>query len=135
VDLWLQRPVLGYGVGQFGGIVAYKDDPQWAEKLGFNLYGAKPDQVDSFWLHLLVETGVLGVLAYFAWLWFLVAPMVRSRVRDPFLAWGPAVVVFSGFVALLSPSLEDPLYPPLLFTVLGLGWVALRRTREHAETE
>jgi hypothetical protein len=46
---------------------------------------------------------------------------------DTFLLWGPAAVGFSVFVALLSPSLEDPLYPPLLFTVLGLGWVVLRR--------
>jgi hypothetical protein len=128
VHLWLQRPVLGYGVGQFGGIVAFKHDPHWADKLGFNLYGAKPDQVDSFWLHLLVETGVAGVLAYLVWLWSLVAPMVRRRSRvDVFLLWGPAAVAFSVFIALLSPSLEDPLYPPLLFTVLGLGWVVLRR--------
>jgi hypothetical protein len=129
--IWVQHPVLGLGVGQFGGIVAYRDNPHWAEDLGFRLHGAKPDQVDSFWLHLLVEVGVLGVLAYFVWLYFLVAPMVRSRTRDrgthPFLLWGPAVVVATLFLALLSPSLEDPLYPPLLFTVLGLGWVVLRR--------
>ena len=129
--IWAQHPVLGLGVGQFGGIVAYKDNPHWADKLGFRLHGAKPDQVDSFWLHLFVEVGVLGVLAYLVWLYFLVAPMVRARERArcgrAFLLWGPAALVASVFIALLSPSLEDPLYPPLLFTVLGLGWVALRR--------
>jgi O-antigen ligase len=131
VRLWVKEPLLGYGVGQFGGIVAFKDNPGWAGKLGFDLHGAKPDQVDSFWLHLLVETGLLGVLAYFVWLFFLVAPMVRARTRGPgvhpFVLWGPAVLAFSVFTALLSPALEDPLYPPLMFTALGLAWVVLRR--------
>jgi hypothetical protein len=131
VRIWSKRPVTGYGVGQFGGIVAFKADPNWNQKFHFNLYGAKPDQVDSFWLHLLVETGALGVLAYFVWLFFLIAPMVRARTRGPgvhpFVLWGPAVMAATLLVALLSPAPEDPLYPTLLFTVLGLGWVVLHR--------
>jgi hypothetical protein len=131
VRIWAKRPITGYGVGQFGGIVAFKADPKWNEKFHFNLYGAKPDQVDSFWLHLLVETGALGLIAYFVWLFFLISPMVRARTRGPdvhpFVLWGPAVMVATLLVALLSPGPEDPLYPTLLFTVLGLGWVVLRR--------
>jgi hypothetical protein len=129
--LFVQRPVLGYGVGQFGGTVAFQHDPHWYEKFGFKLHGAKPDQVDSFWLHLAVETGALGLLGYLVWLFFLIAPMVRSRTRgpnvSPYVLWGPPVVVAAVIAGFLSPSLEDQLFPVLFFTVLGLGWSALRR--------
>jgi hypothetical protein len=35
-------------------------------------------------------------------------------------------------VALLSAALEDPLVPPLLFTIVGIGWVVLARDRQSA---
>jgi hypothetical protein len=41
------------------------------------------------------------------------------------------VVVFAGFVALFSPALEDPLFPPLMFSIFGIAWVLL--TRGEAE--
>jgi O-antigen ligase len=131
IGLYAKKPVLGYGVGQFGGTVAYQANPKWYDKFGFRLHGAKPDQVDSFWLHLLVETGALGFIAYLLWLFFLISPMVRSRTRgpgvSPFVLWGPPVVVAAMMSAFLSPLLEDQLFPVLLFTVLGLGWSTLRR--------
>ncbi|WP_163566727.1 hypothetical protein [Fodinicola feengrottensis] len=40
----------------------------------FPLAGAHPDQVDSFWLHLTVETGLLGLAFYLLWLYFLIFP-------------------------------------------------------------
>ena len=159
--LWIDRPVLGYGVGQFGGIVAFKHDPQWYKDPrfgpgGFDLhdFDTAQTQVDSFWLHLTVETGTVGVVAYLAWLALIALPLWRAlrpaRRRDedrdqrpdgrrdrirgptaknasPFAAWGLAALLFAVLVAALAPSLEDPLLPPLLFTILGLGWVDLRR--------
>jgi hypothetical protein len=137
IELWLARPVLGYGVGQFGGIVAYQHDPLWYKDTrfgpdGFRLYGSNEKQVDSFWLHLLVETGALGVLAYLVWLTLLIAPIVRAAWRrregaHPFLYWAAAAMTFAVLVACLAPSLEDPLFPAQLFTILGLAWVWLRR--------
>jgi O-antigen ligase len=137
VELWLKRPLLGYGVGQFGGIVAYEHDPLWYQDSrfgpeGFRLYGSNEKQVDSFWLHLLVETGALGVLAYLAWLFLLIAPIVRAVWRrggdvHPFAWWAAAAMTFAVLVACLAPSLEDPLFPAQLFTILGLAWVWWRR--------
>jgi hypothetical protein len=151
VKLWAHRPILGYGVGRFGGIVAYEHNPLWYKDTrfgpnGFNMYGFNGSkQVDSFWLHLVVETGSLGALAYLAWLALLITPFVLLARRrrsgsptrgspradrtplHPFAYWAPAAVVFGAEIAFFATSLEDPIFPPLLFTVLGVAWVLLRR--------
>jgi hypothetical protein len=31
--------------------------------------------------------------------------------------------VFAALVAVLSPALEDPLFPPLVFGIVGIAWV------------
>jgi hypothetical protein len=121
--LLASRPLFGYGVGQFGGTVAFQHDPLWYQKFNFALMHSSADQVDSFWLHLVVETGALGLLAYLIWLWTLISPIVRSKIRDsPLAFWAPAVLVASVLIAVLSPALEDQLYPVLMFTVLGWAW-------------
>ncbi|WP_157631510.1 O-antigen ligase family protein [Catelliglobosispora koreensis] len=135
--LWAASPVLGYGVGQFGGIVAVKADPAWNEDprfvevlggKGFDKLNFEATSVDMFWLHLLVEAGALGILAYLVWLGLMVAPLVRSAWRDrggTFPLWAAGTVIFAVVIAAWSPSLEDPLFPPLMFSVLGFGWALL----------
>jgi hypothetical protein len=135
--LWEASPVVGYGVGQFGGVVAVKadaawnTDPRFVEVLGpqgFDKHNFEATSVDMFWLHLLVETGALGVVAFLTWLLLMLAPLARSAWRSHggvFPLWAVGLVVFTVVIAAWSPSLEDPLFPPLMFSVLGLGW-ALR---------
>ena len=150
--LLAHRPVLGYGVGQFGGIVAEQHDPNWELDPrypgGFNLYDFDGTTVDSFWLHLVVEVGLLGLLVYLAWLWLVTAPLVASTQRfvgrrvlgatrfrsstprpdrtQAVALWGAGVMIFLVLVGFFSPALEDPLFPPLVFGVIGLGWVLAR---------
>jgi hypothetical protein len=145
--LLAERPILGYGVGQFGGIVAEKHDPSWELDPrfpgGFNLYDFDGTTVDSFWLHLVVETGILGLLAYLIWLWLLAVPLVgvtrrfggrriwgargpRAPTQGRAAAaalWGIGVLVFGVIIAFFAPSLEDALYPPLAFAIIGVAWV------------
>lgn len=132
--LLLHRPLLGYGVGQFGGIVAEQHDPNWEKDPrfgpnGFNLYDFTGTTVDSFWLHLAVEVGVLGTIAYLVWLYLLTAPLVRASRRAPPSVssntglWAVGSMVFAVLVAAMSPALEDPLFPPLLFGIIGIAWV------------
>lgn len=62
------HPILGVGPGRFGGAVAANyGTPIYAE-YGFEELFWRPTQrtVDNFWLHLLVETGVVGVVAFVA---------------------------------------------------------------------
>jgi O-Antigen ligase len=115
--LLAEKPLLGYGPGTFGGIVALEADPGWNTHprfgaSGFDLHGFHGKTVDSFWLHLLVEVGIVGVLAYLGWLW-------AATVRGPdSLGW--ALTGFAAVVAVFSPALEGPLVPPLLFAALAL---------------
>ena len=147
--LLVHRPLLGYGVGQFGGIVAEQNDPNWEKDPrlgpeGFNLYDFGGTTVDSFWLHLVVEVGLLGLIAYLAWLVLLALPLIRSsrryrRSREPEQAepaeaeatgaWAVGALVFAVIVAALSPALEDPLFPPLVFGIVGIAWVLNSRRR------
>jgi hypothetical protein len=141
ITLWKARPILGYGIGQFGGIVAYRNDPNWNTSTkfgpnGFDKFGFRAKTVDSFWLHLLVEGGALGILGYLGWLVLLGTPLVGVTVRQrrrhdesahPAFYWAPAAIVFGGLIGLLSPSLEDPLFPPLMFSIIGIAWVLLAR--------
>jgi O-antigen ligase len=145
--LLAHRPILGYGVGQFGGIVAEQHDPNWELDPrfpgGFDLHDFDGTTVDSFWLHLVVETGVLGLLAYLAWLWLLIVPLLGVTARfsgrrvwgsrgprgptderaGAAALWGIGATLFTVLVSVLSPALEDPLFPPLVFAILGIGWV------------
>lgn len=141
ISLWAHRPALGYGIGQFGGIVAYRNDPNWNESTkfgpeGFDKFGFRAKTVDSFWLHLLVEGGALGIIAYLGWLVLLGTPMIGvverlRRRRDgpahPAMYWAPAAIAFGLIIGLLSPSLEDPLFPPLMFGIIGIAWVLFQR--------
>lgn len=140
--LWVHRPLLGYGTGQFGGYVAYQNNPHWNDDPrfgpgGFNLHGFYTETVDSFWIHLGVETGALGALAYLAWLFLLCRPLLRQARRRPdpaagrqarrrappaVYAWAVGSVAAGVLIAFLAIALEDPLFPALLFTVLGIAW-------------
>jgi hypothetical protein len=143
--LWARQPVFGYGIGQFGGNVAYEDDPKWYDDPrfgpdGFDMHGFQAKQVDSFWLHLLVETGTVGVVAYGLWFVLLGWPLARSSLArrrsmsnagrvDLALALPPAALAalaFAVVIAIFSPSLEDPMFPPLMFALLGFAWLAHR---------
>lgn len=118
-SLLAARPLLGYGVGTFGGIVALEHDPRWHQHPrlgpgGFDLFGFHGKTVDSFWLHLIVEVGVIGFACYLLWL----AGLARRVRRSP---WALACIAFGVVIAVFSPALEGPLVPPLLFAVIGIA--------------
>jgi O-antigen ligase len=62
------HPLIGVGPGRFGGAVAHTFPTPLYDEYGFRPLFWNPAQrtVDNFWLHLLVETGILGVAAFLA---------------------------------------------------------------------
>jgi hypothetical protein len=126
VPLWLARPLIGYGPGTFGGVVALQTDPSWNRNprlgpAGFDLRGFSGKTIDSFWLHLLIELGTVGLVAYLLWLWLLVRPLLSAR-GDPFVQCGIASVAFVTVIGVFSLSPEGPIVPALLFAALGFAW-------------
>ncbi|MGV9808133.1 O-antigen ligase family protein [Micromonospora chersina] len=145
-DILPRQPLLGFGIGQFGGVVAEKNNPDWHKNPkfgpeGFHRYGFQAVQIDSFWLHLVMETGVLGLVAFLVWLFFVTRPLLRA-IRRPArtatrqgppsaaVVWGIGAMLFAALVAFLSPAFEDPLLPVLLWTIVGLAWWSWRRSRQ-----
>jgi hypothetical protein len=145
--LWEKEPLLGYGVGTFGGIVAYKNNGDWNLNPrfgpgGFDRHGFNAKTVDSFWLHLLVEAGAIGILVYAAWVYLMGEAFLRDARRrrrekagpaNALVYWAPAALLFGAIIAVFAPSLEDPLFPPLMFTAVGTAWVVLHRGQADAE--
>ena len=68
VPVLRDHPILGVGPGRFGGAVAGNYGTPIYEEYGFRPLFWNPAQrtVDNFWLHLLVETGILGAAAFLA---------------------------------------------------------------------
>jgi O-antigen ligase len=86
------EPLLGVGPGQYGGAVAQAYGSSLYAELGPR---APARTVDNFWLHLVVEFGVLGTLAYLAI--YLVA-----AIRPIAAAWrqsGERLVLLAGAMA------------------------------------
>jgi O-antigen ligase len=77
----LEHPLIGAGPGRYGGAVARAfGSPLYQQYTG----GTVPigRTVDNFWLHLLVETGALGVLAFAGAIAIGVAGALRAASRS-----------------------------------------------------
>ena len=122
------HPLLGVGPGRFGGAAAdLYGTPVYAAYGTDKLFtSASQRTVDDFWLHLAVEFGVLGLIAYLA----MVAAVLRQIMRAArSAAWGRRVALagISGAVIGLSINgfttmlLEANSVAFLFWFLLGIG--------------
>jgi hypothetical protein len=120
------HPLIGVGPGRYGGAVAYDlRTPIYAEYGTDKLLTAQRT-VDNFWLHILIEGGVLGVTAFVAALVALGYGLLRvaldSRGARYVLAagalGGTAMVVVSTGTTML---LEGNTVAFMFWFVLGIG--------------
>ncbi|MEV4410929.1 O-antigen ligase family protein [Catellatospora sp. NPDC049609] len=126
------RPLLGHGTGRSAEIVA-------VDGAAASPPGTGSGQLDSFWLRLVVETGLMGLIVYLVWLFAvardLLTPTAPAGVRGPRpvpdtrAVWAVAAVLFAALASVVSPALADPVLPALLWTVAGVAWWA----RQHAQ--
>lgn len=121
-------PVLGVGPGRYGGAAAdIYETPVYVRYDTDELF-ANPTQrtVDDFWLHLVVESGLLGLAAFLAMIGAALLPIIRGARRA---AWGRKVALagIAGAViglainALTTMLLESNSVAFLFWFLLGVG--------------
>lgn len=89
------HPLVGVGPGRYGGAAAYNlKTPVYDRYDTWKLLTAQRT-VDNFWLHILVETGVLGALAFIA----AIAAVVVGLARTAWRSHGSVHVVAAGILA------------------------------------
>ncbi|MEO7296176.1 MAG: O-antigen ligase family protein [Candidatus Limnocylindria bacterium] len=125
------HPLVGVGTGRYGGAVAWNfPTPIYAE------YGTddiipvwyRQRTVDNFWLHILVETGVMGISALVAAIVLIVVPIVRTarRARAERFVVAAGVLGAAATLSLSSTTtmlLEGNTVAFLYWFLLGIGSV------------
>ena len=111
-EMWLARPWLGMGIGQYA--VAYPDFmlPGWKDPLG---------HAHNIYLNVLAEVGVPGLLAYLTIVlsWFVLA-IRRLRGASTPLGSGLAIGVLGVLAAVSTHNMFDNLYVSGMNVHLGL---------------
>lgn len=136
------HPIIGVGPGRYGGAAAWNFDSPIYEEYGTE--DVFPDwyvqrTVDNFWLHILVETGVVGAAALVGAILLVGVPLVRAAFRARASRFVVAAGVVGGAAAVsLSTSttmlLEGNTVAFLFWFLLGLGSLTVPRIRPRRRT-
>lgn len=128
------HPLIGVGPGRWGGAVAFDIRSPVYEEYGtdavFDLYPQRT--VDNFWLHLLVESGFLGVAAFVAAAAVpglrILAAGRRAAGLDRVLLGGMATAAVALAVSSVTTMLLEANSVGFLFWfLLGIGTIAAAR--------
>jgi O-antigen ligase len=121
------HPLLGAGPGRYGGAVAWRFGTPLSEEY---TAGAVPRDrtVDNFWLHLVVESGLLGVTLFAAALIAAMWQLLRAARRSGgelrvLLAGAAAMAVVVAVDSLTEMLLEGNTTSFATWFFLGLGSV------------
>lgn len=122
------HPLLGVGPGRYGGAAADIYETPVYDRYATDELFVDPTQrtVDDFWLHLVVESGLLGLAAYLAMIGAALGPIIAAARRA---AWGRQVALagISGAViglainAATTMLLEANSVAFLFWFLLGVG--------------
>lgn len=122
------HPVLGVGPGRYGGAAADIFGTPVYARYGTDELFVNPSQrtVDDFWLHLLVESGVVGLVVFGGMIGATLQPMLRSART----ASGPRRMMLAGSVGAIAALTINSLTTMLLeansmaflfWLLLGIG--------------
>lgn len=135
-----EHPLLGVGPGQFGGVVAERYGSPVHKAFGIE-FNSTWSTVDSYWLHLLVESGLLGLLAMLGLL-FEVCRRARQRLlqkqgspEQRILCLAVLMLVPAHLVINLSSmALEANSTAAVLWLLVGLALSPVSSGSESART-
>jgi hypothetical protein len=126
IPAFFDYPLLGVGPGRFGGEVAHRYESPMHQRYGIN-FNQSWETIDSFWMHLLVESGAAGVFFFASILVLLAwrARRARTRAEDPYsralIEALPMMVVAYLLIALTSMAFEANSTAGLFWTIAGVA--------------
>ncbi len=89
------HPLIGVGPGRYGGAEAYESRTPVYDRYDTWTLLKSQRTVDNFWLHILIETGILGAIALIA----LIVVNCVTLVRSALLSSGSRYVIIAGILA------------------------------------
>jgi O-antigen ligase len=119
------HPLVGAGPGRYGGAVARTyGSPLYREYTAGTVPAGRT--VDNFWLHLLVETGVLGALAFVGAIAAAVSGVLRdarrsSGLRRAMLAGGAAAMTILAIDSISEMVMEGNTMAFAAWFLLGMA--------------
>lgn len=136
------HPVLGVGPGMYGGAAADLFGTPVYASYGTDQLFSNPTQrtVDDFWLHLAVETGLLGLLTY----WAMTLAALRPIIRSARMAAGGRRVALAGIAgaaiclainSLTTMLLEANSIAFAFWFLLGIGTQLAGAQADESRTE
>jgi putative inorganic carbon (HCO3(-)) transporter len=122
----VDHPIVGVGPGRYGGAAANVFGTPVYGKYGISLHGFHT--VHNYWLHLVVEFGMLGLLAMAGAMVVTVVPIIRAARRAPpgtrYLLMVLAIPVIAMSANSLTEMLLEGNTPSFsLWLVAGMGSV------------
>lgn len=132
------HPLVGVGPGRYGGGAAYTfKTPVYDEYDTWKLLTAQRT-VDNFWLHILVETGVLGALAFIGVIGSVAVGLFRAALHTGRSRQVMAAGILAGIATVCVSTgttmlLEGNTVAFMFWFMLGIG--SLYRPADTAATE
>jgi O-antigen ligase len=137
------HPVLGVGPGRFGGATSWLfGSPVYAEYGTDDVFAGSPQTktADNFWLHIVVETGALGLAAFLAASLAAGIPILLAarraqgwyRVLLGGIAAGTAALAANAVTTML---LEANAVAFFTWFLLGIGSLLVARVDAERQTE
>ncbi|HEX2222491.1 MAG TPA: O-antigen ligase family protein [Candidatus Limnocylindria bacterium] len=138
IPILLDHPLVGVGPGRYGGAAARTFESPIYEAYGTDALFWDPAQqtVDNFWLHLIVEYGVLGATAFLALYALAWVPALRCAMRgrlfSPFLAAVAAFGLIMAVSGVTGMLLEGNAVSFAMWFFLGVASLLVTGFRDRA---
>jgi len=122
VDIWRKNPILGCGAANYMEAVKEPD---------IKIFGRDDTAVHNAYLRLAAETGLVGVISFYAIIVLAMYSCWKMLKCEDLLIRGLALALLGGFFSYMLDGLSSPMFKSsvpyaLLWTYIGLS-VALKR--------
>jgi O-antigen ligase len=140
IPIFTNSPLLGVGPGQFGGTVAQKYSSPIYRQFGFK-FNQTWTTIDSFWIHFIVEFGVLGTLMFLMILWRILLTCRKSQAIPDLDPWVKGLLISTAMLVgahllinVSSMALEANTTAAPFWIIAGVG-IACVRNHLNSENE